>query len=197
MGSYSEACERNKGVILELLLEQFADRRRVLEIGSGTGQHASYFSRSLSWLEWLPTDHPGQLVDLKDNLGRQPAENLAPPRPLDVAWQDWSIDPVDAVFTANTFHIISWGQLERLFTGVGRVLEDGGKLAVYGPFRYQDGYTSASNAEFDQWLRQRDPASGIRDFEAVDRLAEAQGLQLVLDQSMPANNQLLLWQRRG
>ncbi|WP_421862096.1 DUF938 domain-containing protein [Motiliproteus sp.] len=197
MGSYSEACERNKGVILELLLEQFADRRRVLEIGSGTGQHAAYFSRSLPWLEWLPTDHPGQLVDLKENLGSQPAENLALPRPLDVAWQDWAIDPVDAVFTANTLHIISWGQVERLFAGVGRVLDEGGKLAVYGPFRYQDDYTSASNAEFDQWLRQRDPASGIRDFEAVDRLAEAQGLQLVLDQSMPANNQLLLWQRGG
>jgi hypothetical protein len=104
---------------------------------------------------------------------------------------------VDAVFSANTLHIMSWPEVEALFSGVGRVLSAGGVLVVYGPFRYAGRYTSESNATFDRSLRDRDPASGIRDIEAVSRLALTQGLVLTTDNAMPANNQLLAWSRRA
>ena len=190
---FSEACERNKEPILAVLREAFADRRRVVEIGAGTGQHAVHFARHLPHLEWQPTDRAEWLEGLAARVAAEGPPNLLPPAELDVLREPWPPVRADAVFSANTLHIMSWPAVEALFAGLGRILEPGGVLAVYGPFRYRGAFTTPSNAEFDAMLRERDPASGVRDFEAVDALAGAAGLALQADHPMPANNQLLVW----
>jgi SAM-dependent methyltransferase len=192
---FSEACERNKNPILEVLREAFALAGEVLEIGSGTGQHAVHFSRHLPHLAWQPTDCVENLPGLAARIALEGGDNLRSPVELEVTQACWPVDRADAVFSANTLHIMSWPEVECLFAGVGRVLASGGTLAVYGPFRYGGRYTAASNEQFDHGLRSRDPASGIRDFEAVDELARAQGLTLLDDRPMPANNQLITWRR--
>ena len=197
---FSEACERNKGPILEVLRRWLGESPGlVVEIGSGTGQHAVHFARHLQQLSWQPTETPGNLAGLNARVGVEGPCNLLPPLELDVVQHDWPCvaDGADAVFTANTLHIMSWPEVQALFRGVGRVLRDEGLLIVYGPFRYGGQYTSYSNASFDEALRSRDPASGIRDFEALDALAVQQGLSLVADEAMPANNQTLVWRKTG
>ena len=197
---FSEACERNKGPILEVLRRWLGESSGlVVEIGSGTGQHAVHFARHLQQLSWQPTETPGNLAGLNARVGVEGPCNLLPPLELDVVQHDWPCvaDGADAVFTANTLHIMSWPEVQALFRGVGRVLRDEGLLIVYGPFRYGGQYTSYSNASFDEALRSRDPASGIRDFEALDALAVQQGLSLVADEAMPANNQTLVWRKTG
>ena len=193
MLNYSPSCERNQQPILEQLQGLLTDSRHVLEVGSGSGQHALFFARRFPWLSWQPTELMMNHEALKLNLMEEAVENILPPQILDVCQSSWGVDYADAVFTANTLHIMGWPQVECFFAGAGAALEPGGQLIVYGPFRYEGDYTSASNAEFDQWLKQRDPVSGIRDFEAVNALAEAVGLQLSADVTMPANNQLLVW----
>lgn len=190
---YSEACERNKGPILEVLREAFGDRRCVVEVGAGTGQHAVHFARHLPWLEWLPTDRDEYLADLAARVVSDGPPNLAAPVALDVLQRPWPPLRGDAVFSANTLHIMSWPAVEAFFAALPGVLEQDGMLAIYGPFKYAGRFTTGSNAAFDAMLRSRDPASGVRDFEAVDALARAAGLALVADHSMPANNQLLVW----
>ncbi|MGI9246651.1 MAG: DUF938 domain-containing protein [Steroidobacteraceae bacterium] len=195
---FSEACERNKGPILEVLLRHVRDTTGVvLEIGSGTGQHAVHFARHLPGLAWQPTDCAEHLPAITAPIGVEGSHNQLAPLELDVAQRDWpcDADSVDAVFTANTLHIMSWPQVQALFRGIGRVLRPEGLLFAYGPVRYAGQYTSLSNHTFDDSLRSRDPASGIRDFEAVDALAAAQGLTLVEDAAMPASNQTLVWRR--
>jgi cyclopropane fatty-acyl-phospholipid synthase-like methyltransferase len=193
---FSEACERNKGPILDILRDAFAPARRVLEIGSGTGQHAVWFARHLTHLQWQPTDRATELPGLRERIADEGTPNLLAPVELDVLVTPWPAPPADAVFSANTLHIMGWPGVEAFFAGIATVLaEDGATLAVYGPFRYRGSYTSPSNAAFDDWLKRRDPASGIRDFEAVDALARAAGLTLAADHAMPANNQLLVWRR--
>jgi cyclopropane fatty-acyl-phospholipid synthase-like methyltransferase len=193
---FSEACERNKGPILAILRDVFAQAAHVLEIGSGTGQHAVWFTRHLTHLQWQPSDRSSELPGLRERIASEGPPNLLAPVELDVLARPWRVPPADAVFSANTLHIMGWPGVEAFFEGVATVLtEDGATLAVYGPFRYRGDYASPSNAAFDQWLRQRDPASGIRDFEAVDALAARAGLTLVADHAMPANNQLLVWRR--
>jgi len=193
---FSEACERNKDPILTVLRETLSGASRVLEIGSGTGQHAVHFARHLPWLTWQPTDRPGTLDALAARIRQEGPPNLRAPLPLDVLADDpWPLPDADAVFSANTLHIMSWQAVEAAFRGIGRVLQGGGVLAVYGPFRYGGGFTTASNAEFDTFLRARDPASGLRDAGDVDVLARAAGLVLEADHAMPANNQLRVWRR--
>lgn len=194
---YSEACERNKDPILRVLAEALRDCRHVLEIGSGTGQHAVHFARHLPHLVWQPSDLPANLPDLSERIRLEGSSNLRMPVILDVRSHPWSIERVDGVFSANTFHIMDWDSIEHFFRGVGQTLQPGGVLCVYGPFRYGGRYTSASNAAFDRELRVHDPDSGIRDFEAVNDLAQAQGLELVTDHAMPANNQTLVWRRQA
>lgn len=189
----SDACERNKGPILEVLRAAFADRTRVVEIGSGTGQHAVHFARHLPQVQWQPTDRAEYLPDLAARIAAEGPPNLASPVELDVLQEPWPDVRGDAAFSANTLHIMSWPAVEAFFAGLPRVLERGGVLAIYGPFRYGGQYTTDSNAAFDAMLRERDPQSGLRDFEAVNALAEAAGLALVADHAMPANNQLLVW----
>jgi len=191
----SEACERNKHPILPILSGALTKPALVLEIGAGTGQHAVHFSAHMPWLEWQPTDRPEYLDGLRARVRQEGPPNLRPPLELDVRSKAWPVSAVDAVFSANTLHIMSWPEVEDCLQGVGRVLVPGGLLVVYGPFRFEGRYTSDSNAQFDVYLRSRDPASGIRDFEAVDELAAAEGLRPVANHAMPANNQLLIWRR--
>lgn len=193
--STSEACERNKGPILRILAEAFARSRAVLEIGSGTGQHAVHFATHLPHLSWQPSDRAEYLPGLRERIAREGPSNLRAAVELDVGEFPWQVDPCDAVFTANTLHIMDWAAAQDLFRGVGAVLTAPGVFCVYGPFRYGGHYTSASNAEFDAYLKARDPQSGIRDFEAVNILSSEQGLRLLADHPMPANNQLLLWHK--
>lgn len=197
---FSDACERNKGPILEVLRRFLGDTAGlVLEIGAGTGQHAVHFARHLPQLSWQPSDQGEHLSALTTRVGVEGPCNLLPPIELDVLQRRWPCDDdsIDAVFSANTLHIMNWRQVQKFFRGVGRILRVDGLLFVYGPFKYGGQYTSHSNHAFDDALRRRDPASGIRDFEAVDALALAQGLTLVEDVAMPANNQTLVWRRSG
>jgi len=192
---FAESCEQNREPILAVLAEVFADCRRVLEIGSGTGQHAVYFGAALPHLVWQTADVPAHHAGILAWLGDAALPNVRPPLALEACASDWRDTRYDAVFSANTLHIMGWEQVECFFAGVGAVLEPGGVLAVYGPFNYGGAFTSESNARFDAWLKARDPASGVRDFEAVDARARAQGLVLQRDFAMPANNRTLVWRR--
>ena len=188
---FSAACERNKDPILEVLRLRFADRTQVLEIGSGTGQHAVYFARELSHLAWHPTEQLVYLADLTERVKLEGPANLRVPTLLDVRQAVWPVRIADAIFTANTLHIMSWPEVMALFKGIGAVLAPGGVLCIYGPFRYAGRYTSDSNEEFDRMLQERDPESGLRDIEAVSLLADQYGLHLDADLDLPANNRLL------
>ncbi len=192
---HSEACERNKGPILGILRGAFAASRTVLEIGSGTGQHAVHFAAHLPHLKWQPTELEEHLPGLAQRIRLEGSPNLCSPIALDVREDPWDVPRVDAAFSANTLHIMAWSAVQDFFRGVGAALKGPGVLCVYGPFRYRGDYTSPSNAEFDAYLKARDPASGIRDFEALDALAGAQGLTLAADHAMPANNRTLVWHR--
>lgn len=194
---YAESCEQNRDPILAVLREAFAERRRVLEIGSGTGQHAVYFGAALPHLVWQTADLPMHHAGIRMWLDEAALPNVLPPLALDVSRDDWHGGRYDAVFSANTLHIVGRPEVEGFFRGIGAVLEPGGVLAVYGPFNYGGAFTSESNARFDAWLKARDPASGVRDFEALDALARAEGLVLADDVTMPANNRMLLWGRPG
>ena len=195
MLTVSDACERNKGPILEVLTGAFADSRAVLEVGSGTGQHAVHFARHLPHLAWQPSERAAELGPLSERIAAEGPPNLRTPLELDVRALPWRVPDADAVFSANTLHIMAWEAVEDFFRGVGTVLAARGVLCVYGPFRYHGAYTSESNALFDGYLHRRDPASGIRDFEALAKLATAAGLGLVADHPMPAHNQTLVWRR--
>jgi cyclopropane fatty-acyl-phospholipid synthase-like methyltransferase len=193
--AFSEACERNKGPILEVLKSELASSRRVLEIGSGSGQHAVHFAAGLAHLSWQPTELAGQLGPLAERIRLEGTPNLLAPIAVDVRAHPWPVPTVDAVFSANTLHIMAWSEVREFFRGAGGVLGPQGALCVYGPFRYDGQYTSDSNAEFDRWLKARDPLSGIRDLEALDELARAASLALAADHAMPANNRTLVWRR--
>ncbi|WP_028468160.1 DUF938 domain-containing protein [Neptunomonas japonica] len=194
MLNYSEACERNKQSILEKLSTYLAYRKTILEVGSGSGQHALFLSSHHQHLTWQPSDQERYLDALQINIEQYASQGVLSPIELNVN-KAWPSALYDGVYTANTLHIMSWEEVQLFFKGIGTLIEKGGYLFVYGPFRYNNTYTSASNAQFDQWLKDRDPASGIREFEAVNALAHEQGLLLVEDCLMPANNQLLIWQR--
>ena len=191
----SEACERNKAPILGILSTAFAHTRAVLEVGSGTGQHAVYFAANLPHLIWQPSDTREYLPGLRERTRLEGGPNLCEPIELDVRVQPWPVGPVEGLFSANTLHIMSWSSVQEFFRGAGAVLSGPAVVCIYGPFRYRGRYTSDSNASFDAFLRDRDPHSGIRDFEAVDALARAEGLALTADHAMPANNQTLVWSR--
>jgi len=191
----SEACERNKEPIRKILAQAFAHSQKVLEIGSGTGQHAVHFAAHFPHLVWQPSDTGEYLEGLRERIRLEASANLLPPLELDVRRLPWHVEPVDALFTANTLHIMSWPAVRDFFRGLGEILTAPAVLCIYGPFRYDGQYTSPSNAEFDRFLRTRDPESGIRNFEDVNTLASEEGLFLSADHAMPANNQLLIWQK--
>jgi SAM-dependent methyltransferase len=193
--AFSDACERNKGPILEVLRAAFAGVASVLEVGSGTGQHAVWFAAHLPHLAWQPTEIAPALPGLCARLTAEAPANVRPAIELNVAAHPWPVAGHDAVFSANTLHIVSWARVGDFFRGAGQLLPPGGVLCVYGPFRYGGRFTTASNAEFDHWLKRRDRASGVRDFEAVDALAAEHRLELLADHPMPANNQAIVWRK--
>ena len=193
---HAPSCERNRDPILEVLRVHFADRRQVLEIGSGTGQHAVHFAAALPQLLWQCTDRVENLPGINLWLNEARLSNTPAPIELDVSGT-WPTQRYDAVFSANTLHIMGWDEVERLFDHLADVSTDDAKLIVYGPFNYGGQYTSESNAAFDQWLQARGAHMRIRDAEAVDALADAAGFKLVDDITMPANNRCRVWQRQG
>jgi SAM-dependent methyltransferase len=190
---FSAACERNKDPILDVLRVRFAGRAQVLEVGSGTGQHAVHFARALPHLVWHPTEQLPYLADLAERVKLEGPVNLRAPTVLDVRQALWPLRIVDAMFTANTLHIMSWPEVTALFAGIGTVLAPGGVLCVYGPFRYGGKYTSDSNRDFDRMLQERDPLSGIRDVEDITVLAGQYGVRMIADHDLPANNRLLVF----
>ena len=197
---FSQACENNRQPILDVLSRWLGTAcSSVLEVGSGTGQHAVFMGEHLSHVQWqtsdLPENHRGILAWLEDAQSRNQCKNVLSPLNLDVA-TGWPNRTYDAIFSANTLHIMSWQHVEQFFPGAAKALEQGGLLCVYGPFNYNGQFTSDSNRQFNQWLGQQNPVSGIRDFEKVNALAASQGLDLQEDNAMPANNRLLIWQKR-
>ena len=194
---YSESCEQNRAPILDVLRIELAGRSRLLEIGSGTGQHAVYFAPEFPRLSWQTSDRSDMHAGIRAWLDDQGSANILPPLALDVGRDKWPTTCYDAIYSANTVHIMDWSEVEHLYAGIGSVLEDGGVFCLYGPFNYQGSYTSPSNARFDQWLKARDPSSGIKDFEALQELAEKAGLELIRDYEMPANNRTLVWSKHS
>jgi cyclopropane fatty-acyl-phospholipid synthase-like methyltransferase len=191
---HAPATGRNREPILAVLRERFADRREVLEIGSGTGEHAVFLAAALPWLRWQASDLADNLPGIRLWLDEAGLGNTPQPIELDMR-KPWPQIAFDAVFSANTLHIMGWPQVERLFAEVGARLPAGGLLTIYGPFNYGGQFTSESNARFDASLRAGNPASGLRDFEKVNALATGAGLVLLDDRAMPANNRCLSWQR--
>ncbi|VXB13566.1 Methylase [Luteimonas sp. 9C] len=194
------SCDRNRGPILEVLRDQFARRRSVLEIGSGTGQHAVHFAAAMPWLRWQTSERALHLSGITAWLDEAALPNTPAPVALDVTQTDWPVstiagDRFDAAFTANTLHIMDWPAVEACFAGLDRALADDATLVVYGPFNVGGAYTSDSNRAFDLWLKARDPHSGIRDLDAVDALASRIGLRLQSDVAMPSHNRCLVWRR--
>ena len=191
---FSPACERNRDPILEVLRKHFGACGSVLEVGSGTGQHAVHFAAALPWLSWQCADLAPQLPGIRRWLDEAGLRNTPPPLALDVCGR-WPTGPYDAVFSANILHIVGWPEVEAFFAGVGRVLGPAGMLVVYGPFNTNGTFTSTSNRDFDASLKARDPRSGIRDAEAIHALAAQLGLHAVDDVAMPANNRCFVWRR--
>lgn len=192
---FSQACENNKAPILAVLKQVFPEPGTILEIGSGTGQHAVHFGHHLPHLVWQPTDVPDNLPGIRAWMAEAALPNVADPMVLDLNQGDWPITAADGAFSANTAHIIHWPQVQRLFHGVARILPPEGAFCLYGPFAYEGAHTSDSNAEFDITLRRRDPHSGIRDVADLRALAKDAGFRLAADQAMPANNRTLVWRR--
>mgnify|MGYP006287547353 CR=1 FL=1 len=194
---FSPAADNNRAPILAELRRLLADCSSVVEVGAGTGQHAEYFARHLPHLTWQPTEHPSALATLLPRCAAAGLANLAPPRSLDIAARPWlAADPwPDAIYTANTLHIVSEGLVRAFFSACAERGREGSRIIVYGPFNYGGRYTSESNEHFDGWLRARDPDSGIRDFEWVTELAAQGAYHLQEDCAMPANNRLLCWRR--
>jgi len=191
---YSASCDRNREPILAVLRQHFADRKRVLEIGSGTGQHAVHFAAALPHLTWQTSDLPENHEGIRLWLDEAALPNTPAPLALD-ARGPWPQARYDAVFTANTLHIMSWPEVQALFAALPAVLADDARLAIYGPFNYGGAFTSPSNAQFNVTLKGWGAHMAIRDFEAVDALARGAGLRLLEDREMPANNRCLVWGR--
>ena len=192
---FAPACERNREPILDVLRVEFADRRHVLEIGSGTGQHAVHFAHELPQLIWQTSEQEEHLPGIRLWLDEAALPNTPAPIAFDVNQAAWPPARYDAVFTANTLHIMAWSEVETLFARLPGILSANARLAVYGPFNINGRYTSDSNAAFDVWLHERGAHMGIRDLAAVDALADQAGLKRMADHVLPANNRCIIWQR--
>ncbi|EGW20359.1 DUF938 domain-containing protein [Methylobacter tundripaludum] len=191
---FSQACENNKDPILQVIRTTFCRPTTVWEIGSGTGQHACYFSAHLPHLEWQPTDRSENIPGIRLWQEQAKLANLKPPLSLDVTDAVWPCSAIDALFTANTLHIMSWDELQIFFDRLTKHLSPKAFICIYGPFNYNGAYTSDSNASFDQWLKSRNSSSGIRNFEDIMALSTSRGFSLLNDMAMPANNRLLVLQ---
>ncbi|AOY86801.1 methylase [Marinobacter salinus] len=190
---FSQACENNKAPILERLREVFEGPGKVLEVGTGTGQHAVHFAKAMPHLQWQPTDHPDAAHIARPRLQQAALPNVLPMIELDVGNSHWPVDSFRWVFSANTAHIMAWNEVEQMFHHIGERLPKDGAFCLYGPFNHQGQFSSDSNRQFDQHLRARAPHMGIRDLEDLSALAEAVGLILAANYAMPANNRLLVF----
>lgn len=193
--AFSEAAERNKRPILEKLRPLLSSYKLVVEIGSGTGQHATYFAAALPHLQWQPTELANNLAALTLQYENYRGKNLAPPLLLDIDREPWPVKQTDVVFTANTLHIIHWPQVCRLIANVGKLLPSDGLFCIYGPFNIDGCFTSVSNERFNRQLKMRDPLSGIRDVVDLQKQSKKYGLFLRENSTMPANNHLLIWHK--
>jgi len=192
----SPAVARNREAILEILTEAFGSRRRVLEIGSGTGEHAAHFAPRLPWLFWQTSDRKQNHHGIAGWVRAAEVDNLGEPLELDVNGDFDPGEDYDAVFSANTAHIMSFDEVGRMFALVSRLLPRNGVFCLYGPFKTGGEFTSASNRRFDESLKAQDPAMGIRDLESLDDIGSALGLVREDARPMPANNFLVTWVRR-
>ena len=192
---YAESCDQNRDAILAVIQPLLSNSKSVLEIGSGTGQHAVYFSEKLPHLIWHTSDRKENIAGIKLWLDENGGKNTPRPIELDVTQEVWPDISCDTIFTANTCHIMNQQSVDAMFNCIGSLIPDGGQLIIYGPFNYNRQYTSDSNERFDQWLKSRDPESGIRNFEDLNILAEKTGMRLVDDYQMPANNRILHWRK--
>jgi SAM-dependent methyltransferase len=192
---FAESCVQNRAPIVAVLRERLRDSRSVLEIGSGTGQHAVYFAPDLPHLVWQTSDRRENHPAIRAWLDEAALPNLLPPLALDVEGDPWPDRDYDAVFSANTAHIMHEAAVIAMFEGVGRVLNPGGLFLLYGPFNVDGRYTAQSNADFDAMLRSRDPGMGVRDTAWLDRLAAAADMQAEAAVEMPADNRIQVWRK--
>ena len=193
---FSQSCEDNKQVIFETIAPFLAQKKSVLEIASGTGQHAVFFAEQLPHLTWQTSDLLESHVGIHQWLDEANLENLYRPVELNVSESKWPSFTYDAVFSANSFHIMAHQNVEDFFANISKVLQPDAHVMIYGPFNYNGEFTSQSNANFDVWLKNRNPQSGIKDFEWCNDLAKKAGLGLIEDIEMPVNNRILVWQNR-
>ena len=194
--TFSQACENNKKSILEQIKVVFTVPITVWEIGSGTGQHGCFFAQHLPHIIWQPTDLPVNLSAISGRVKDSALNNINPPLALDVRTRIWPDQCIEGLFTANTFHIMPWAMVVNCFEQFTVNSKVGASVVIYGPFNINDQYTSESNAHFDQWLKLRDPQSGIRNVEDIVSLATSAGMILKKNIAMPANNQLLVFQKQ-
>lgn len=194
MKQYSAACDQNKDPILKAIKPLLLNAKSVLEVGSGTGQHCVYFAKELPHLTWQASDQSMYLPSVNAWIDDAKLANTPKEIELNVDL-NWPEDKYQAIYSANTVHIMSWEMVLNFFKGVGQVLDKGGVFILYGPFNYNGEYTSANNANFDLWLKDQNPLSAIRDFESLDELAKLHNLILTDDIEMPANNRVLVWKK--
>ncbi len=193
---YSESCDQNRDPIFDIIQPLLANKKHLLEIGSGTGQHAVYFAKKLPHLTWQCSDQQEYHQGINQWLDEAKLDNTPAPMALNVSDDKWPSAYFDAIFSANSVHIMSWQNVIDFINNIGKITSSGSILILYGPFNYNGQYTSESNARFDTWLKERNPDSGIRDYEAVNALAEQAGFSLKEDYAMPANNRILAWVKR-
>lgn len=189
------ACLRNQQPIAELLQQEIADHSVVLELGSGTGQHAWYITEQIPTLIWQPSDLSESIPAINAWRAKSSQDNFLPPLVLDITQDLWPVKQVDAVFSANLVHYVGWPKVRAMMSGIARVLRDQGLALFYGPFNYDGQFTSDGNESLDACLRDRDPESGIKDFEQIVLAARKEKLRLVKDIEMPANNRMLFFQK--
>ena len=194
MKQYSSSCVQNQEPILKIIKPLLLEKYTVLEVGSGTGQHAVFFAEHMPHLNWQASDQAQYLSSINAWVDEAKLNNTPPAINLDVT-QAWPALEFDVIFSANTTHIMSWEMVVDFYQGVGESLSENGLFILYGPFNYHQQYTSQSNADFDMWLKNRDPNSAIRNFEALMELAKQAKLTLLKDYEMPANNRILCWKK--
>jgi cyclopropane fatty-acyl-phospholipid synthase-like methyltransferase len=195
MKPYAESCDQNRDPILSVIKPLFAESKHILEIGSGTGQHAVYFAEKMPHLIWQTSDRAENHAGIKMWLDEANLLNTRLPLALDVNKDVWPKNQYDGIFSANCVHIMAKSEVQAMFAGCGKILSRGGLLVLYGPFNYGGQYSSESNAQFDLWLKERNSLSGIRDFEWLDSLANQGGMALQGDYEMPVNNRILCWEK--
>ena len=194
---FSTAAERNRQPILDVLRDVLPLEGSVLEIGSGTGQHAVFFAQNLPGMMWQPTDREENLAGLEACFSNEGNQRILPPLKLDVLSDPWPGCSYDAAYSANTAHIMPWEAVIAMFAGVGAHLVSDARFCLYGPFNIENRFTSPSNAQFDAHLRGQDPQMGIRDLAAIENLAKLHRMQLERKTVMPANNFILAFRKTG